>query len=313
MTTLLIIGSSNIDHVMRVEQLPKAGETCLTQDYQVQFGGKGANQAVACARLSQSSTSVHFISALGTDPMAKTMCNAWEEDGLILDALSFINKENTGSAMIFVDKQGENCIAANAGANAGLLPDMLLKQEALFSQANYLLLQLETPIETIEQALLLGKKYQCKTILNPAPARTLDAALLALVDIITPNETEAYELTGITVTHAQSAQQACDILHLAGVKCVIITLGSQGAYVSEEAASNNNGQLISTATVTPIDTVAAGDTFNGALMVGLSEAMSLHQAIRFANQAAGITVTRHGAQAAIPKRNELTETMDIRQ
>ncbi|WP_299492575.1 ribokinase [uncultured Shewanella sp.] len=302
MKTLLILGSSNIDHVMRVEQLPRAGETCLTQNYQVQFGGKGANQAVACARLSKPTTPVHFISALGTDPMAKTMCSAWEKEGLILDSLSFIDNERTGSAMIFVDKQGENCIAVNAGANAALLPDMLLKHKALFSQVNYLLLQLETPIETIEQALLLSKQHQCHTILNPAPARPLDTALLKLVDIITPNETEAFELTGINVTDTSSAQQAANKLHLAGVHCVIITLGSQGAYVSEKG----DGQLIKTSPTVAIDTVAAGDTFNGALMVGLSENMPLHQAIRFANQAAGITVTRHGAQAAIPKRNELT-------
>ncbi|MCL1125744.1 ribokinase [Shewanella surugensis] len=308
MTTLLILGSSNIDHVMRVEQLPKAGETRITQDYRVQFGGKGANQAVASARLCLGATDVHFISALGKDPTAQTMCTSWKKEGLTLDALSFIDNENTGSAMIFIDNQGENCIAVNAGANACLLPHMLIKQEALFSKANHLLVQLETPIETVQQALVLAKKHQCHTILNPAPAIKLSAKLLALVDIITPNETEAYKLTGIDVIDNHSAQQAADVLHLAGIKCVIITLGSQGAYVSEQAANaseKKTGQLIPTPTVTAIDTVAAGDTFNGGLMVGLAEGLHLHQAIRFANQAAGITVTRHGAQAAIPYRHEV--------
>ncbi|WP_298772660.1 ribokinase [uncultured Shewanella sp.] len=302
MTTLLIIGSSNIDHVMRVKQFPTAGQTCMTQNYQVQFGGKGANQAVASARLSAPSTKVHFISALGSDPIAKNMCTQWKKDGLNLEALTFIDNENTGSAMIFIDDDGENCIAVNAGANDKLLPEMLVKQEGLFTQADFLLLQLETPIDTVRQALLLAKQKQCQTILNPAPAKQLDASLLALVDIITPNETEAYELTGIKVTDDPSAQQAANALHHIGVKCVIITLGSQGAYVSEKGI----GQLISTSPTKAIDTVAAGDTFNGALMVMLAEGLPLYDAVHFANRAAGITVTRHGAQAAIPNRNELT-------
>ncbi|WP_299003544.1 ribokinase [uncultured Shewanella sp.] len=304
MTTLLILGSSNIDHVMHVKQLPTAGETCMTQDYQVHFGGKGANQAVACARLCAPSTKVHFISALGSDPIAKNMCAQWKKDGLNLEAITFIDNENTGSAMIFIDSQGENCIAANAGANDKLLPKMLVKQDNLFTQAQFLLLQLEIPLDTVKQALLLAKQKQCQTILNPAPAKKLDASILSLVDIITPNETEAFELTGIRVTDAFSAQQAANTLHHIDVKCVIITLGSQGAYVSEEG----EGQLISTSPAKALDTVAAGDTFNGALMVGLAENMPLHQAVRFANQAAGITVTRHGAQAAIPHRSELTMT-----
>ncbi|WP_394497339.1 ribokinase [Shewanella sp. ENK2] len=305
MNTLLVVGSANADHVLAFSTLPKPGETLMSQQYRLELGGKGANQAVAAARLKTPKQQVEFICALGDDGNAKLMRDAWQSDGVILSGCYDIAGQNTGTAMIFVSEKGENSIGVVAGANACLTSAHIVQQQRLFDLASYLLIQLETPIDTVATALRLAKQHDCTTILNPAPAATLPSELLSLVDIITPNETEAQALTGITVTDTHSAALAANKLHQYGIGTVIITLGSQGAYVSVQTDSERYNQLIAAFPVTAIDTVAAGDTFNGALMVALDEGLSMIEAVSFANQASAIAVTRHGAQRGIPYRAEL--------
>ncbi|MEH6463757.1 MAG: ribokinase [Shewanella psychromarinicola] len=301
MSTLLVVGSANADHVLTFNELPQAGQTLISQQYRLELGGKGANQAVAAARLSNTGQNVCFISALGDDSNAATMRKNWTADGIDLIGCYEIANESTGTAVIFVNQQGENCIGVVPGANAYLSAQHLQQQQALFTQANFLLVQLETSLDSVHHALTLAKQHHCTTILNPAPAAKLSNDLLCLIDIITPNETEAFALTGIDVIDQQSAAKAAESLHRQGINIVIITLGSKGAYVSEKG----QGRIIPAPTVSAIDTVAAGDTFNGALMVALDEGKTLNEAVKFANKASSLAVTRHGAQSSIPYRNEL--------
>lgn len=308
MTRLLVIGSANVDHVMTFEQLPKAGQTLMSDSYRIEHGGKGANQAVACARLKQPNTQVNFICALGQDAAADTMLQSWQQEGIGLEHIRQFSDASTGCAMIFVSAKGENSIGVAPGANACLTAAMIVQLAPLFAETDSLLIQLETPLESVRAALQQARLHQCHTILNPAPAAALDNELLALVDIITPNETEAEMLTGIEVTDAVTAAMAAQELHRRGIPIVIITLGCQGAFLSQQdqQGQQNFRGVVPAYPVTPVDTVAAGDTFNGALMVGLAEGMAITKAIDFANKAAAIAVTRHGAQRGIPRRSELS-------
>ncbi|WP_415775848.1 ribokinase [Shewanella oncorhynchi] len=302
MSQILVIGSANADHVMKFEYLPAAGQTLMSRDYRLEQGGKGANQAVACARLAKSGSRTDFICHLGQDSIGDNMRQSWMKDGISAEGIRQIAGLSTGTAMIFIGDNGENTIGVAAGANASLSPDDLEAHYALFANAEYLLAQLETPAATVAKALQIAKNLGVTTVLNPAPATALGQDVLKWVDIITPNETEAEALTGVEINHLDDAHMAAQLLHQQGVKIVVITLGSRGAYISSPGF---NG-LIPAFEVQAIDTVAAGDTFNGALVVGLSEGMSIAAAVGFANAASAITVTRPGAQRAIPYRQELS-------
>ncbi|WP_299572871.1 ribokinase [uncultured Shewanella sp.] len=311
MNKLLVIGSANADHVLAFDSLPQAGETLLSRDYRLELGGKGANQAVAATRLKSSTQQVDFICALGDDGNGELMRKAWQKDELELSGCYGIAEQSTGTAMIFVSSSGENSIGVVAGANACLSPEHITEQQDKFAQASYLLIQLETPLDTVLAALKLAKEHDCTTILNPAPAANLPKALLSLVDIITPNETEAQALTDIKVTDTASAAKAAEQLHGYGINTVVITLGSQGAYLSVQTTKEIVSELIPAFAVTAIDTVAAGDTFNGGLMVALDEGCSIKEAVIFANKASAIAVTRHGAQRGIPYRAEVTNERTV--
>ncbi|WP_028763096.1 ribokinase [Shewanella colwelliana] len=302
MSRLLIVGSANADHVMNFEFLPAAGQTLMSQNYRLEHGGKGANQAVAVARLCQEHTRVDFICHVGDDTIGDALSNAWLSDGICEDGVTKKAGQATGTAMIFVGKNGENMIGVSAGANASLTPEALGYHQHLLRKADWLLVQLETPGPTVLSALTLAKENGTNTILNPAPASVIGKDLLRLVDIITPNETEAEAITGIEVTDASSAKLAAQMLHQLGPKTVIITLGKQGAYLSHDGFEG----IIPGIAVDPVDTVAAGDTFNGGLMVALSEGLAMTDAVKFAHQAAAITVTRFGARRSIPYRHELS-------
>lgn len=301
MSHILVIGSANADHVMNVEYLPAPGQTLKSRSYRLEHGGKGANQAVACARLCLPDSRVDFICHVGQDGIGNEMRNSWLKDGIQADGITQVANMSTGTAMIFIAENGENTIGIAAGANAHLSPAELEKHYALFANAQYLLLQLETPTETVSNALQMAKRLSITTVLNPAPAATQELDYLKWVDIITPNETEAEALTGIEVKHEEDAKLAAQWLHQQGIATVVITLGSKGAFISSAGFTG----LIPALEVRAIDTVAAGDTFNGALVVGLSEGMSIAAAVGFANAASAITVTREGAQRAIPYRNEV--------
>lgn len=297
---ILVLGSINADHVMLVEQFPRPGETVAGSSYSIFAGGKGANQAVACSRLGGRTS---LIANVGDDEVGRGMVEQFKKNGVDTSLVEKLENEKTGIALILVDEQAENVIGIYSGANAAISPEKIKSHEDSIEQSDYLLTQLEIPLESIITAASLGCKHQTKVILDPAPAHELSEQLLSCIDIITPNQTEAEVLTGINVKDAESAASAASILHSRGVNTVIITMGSNGAYLS----SPDESCLIPGKEVTPLDTTAAGDTFNGALLAGLSKGMAMTDAIRFANQSAAIAVTRIGAQTSIPYLSEVGE------
>ena len=298
MNKLVVLGSVNADHVLQVPSFPRPGETLHGKGYAVIPGGKGANQAVAAARLG---ADVAFIACVGDDSFGTNIREAFKADGMNVDGVMVEKDTPTGIAMIQVSATGENSICISAEANECLTPARLKPFHYLISDADMLLMQLETPIESIQKAAQIAKQANTKVVLNPAPAQPLTDELLQLVDIITPNETEAEQLTGIKVSDMQSAQQAAKSLHAKGIELVMITLGSEGVWVSQ----NGQGEQIKGFSVKAIDTTAAGDTFNGALLTRLIEGGKLADAIVFAHAAAAITVTGIGAQTSIPYRGDV--------
>lgn len=297
---LVVLGSINADHILNLDAFPAPGETVTGNHYQVAFGGKGANQAVAAGR---SGADIAFIACVGDDDTGARVCNQLARDNIDREPVSVVAGESTGVALIFVNAEGENVIAIHAGANAALTPERVEAQRNRIAQASALLMQLESPVESVLLAAKIARQNQTRVILNPAPARALSDDLLALVDIITPNETEAEKLTGIPVKNDEDAARAAAALHAKGIGTVIITLGSRGVWASEQG----QGQRVPGFKVKAIDTIAAGDTFNGALMTALLEEKPLAQAIRFAHAAAAIAVTRPGAQPSVPWRKEIDD------
>ncbi|MBE2893762.1 ribokinase [Spirabiliibacterium falconis] len=296
---ICVLGSINVDHIINVPHFVKPGETLRGQHYHIAYGGKGANQAVACARLG---AKTDFIACLGDDAIAHAMKKAFEKDGITTDYIQTVKNTMTGIAMIQVAHSGENSIVIASGANAALDSDFVTKCQAAIHHADALLLQLETPLSGITQAIHIAKHHNTKVILNPAPAQALPDELLAQIDIITPNETEAEILTGIHVHDPSSAQNAADYLHHKGINIVMITLGAKGVFLS---IYNHHARLIKGFRVEAKDTTAAGDTFNSAFLTALLEHDNLDEAIRFAHAAAAISVTRAGAQPSIPTRQEV--------
>ncbi|MCG6210960.1 ribokinase [Vibrio furnissii] len=298
MNKLVVLGSVNADHVLQVPSFPRPGETLHGRNYQVIPGGKGANQAVAAARLN---ADIGFIACVGDDSFGINIRESFKLDGMNIRGVKMQPNCPTGIAMIQVSDSGENSICISAEANAKLTAEAIDPDLQHIREAKYLLMQLETPLDGIVKAAQVAKEARTNVILNPAPARELPDVLLSCVDVITPNETEAEVLTGITVTDDASAQLAADALHRKGIEIVMITLGAKGVWLSQ----NGRGTLIPGFRVQATDTTAAGDTFNGALVTGLLEEMPLESAIKFAHAAAAISVTRFGAQTSIPNREEV--------
>ncbi|WP_414842437.1 ribokinase [Franconibacter pulveris] len=297
---LVVLGSINADHILNLDAFPSPGETVTGSHYQVAFGGKGANQAVAAGR---SGADIAFIACVGSDDTGARVRQQLVQDKVDVAPVSVIEGESTGVALIFVNGEGENVIAIHAGANAALTPALVEAQHERIAQASALLMQLESPVKSVLAAACIAQQNQTRVILNPAPARKLSDELLALVDIITPNETEAEKLTGIAVKNDDDAAKAAAALHAKGIGTVIITLGSRGVW----ASVNGEGQRVPGFKVKAIDTIAAGDTFNGALLTALLEEKPLAEAIRFAHAAAAIAVTRPGAQPSVPWRKEIDD------
>lgn len=297
MHKLTVLGSINADHVIQVPHFPQPGETLSGQNYHIVYGGKGANQAVAAARLG---AKVDFIACIGEDKIGLEMKQAFQKDGINTDSIATIQSETTGIAMIQVADSGENSIVISAGANAHLTTYIVDKFKQKILDADALLMQLETPLDAIIYATKIAKQAGKHTVLNPAPAKALPDELLAQLTMITPNETEAEVLTGVKVVDEQSAAQAAAVFHQKGVAIVLITLGAKGVFISHNALQ----KIIPGFRVQAKDTTAAGDTFNGALVTALLEQKSLEEAIQFAHAAAAISVTRFGAQTSIPSRQE---------
>jgi ribokinase len=295
---IVVVGSSNTDLIIQLERIPKPGETIIGGKFASAAGGKGANQAVAAAR---AGGAVTFIARVGCDDLGQKAVAGFVKDRINVDYVIHDRTNPSGVALIFVGKGGENSIAVASGANEKLSPADVKRAVKAFRGASVLVLQLETPLDTVQAAAELAVKAGVKVLLNPAPARTLPGELLKHVSILTPNEGEAEILTGIKVRDANAAARAAETLLARGVGNVIITLGSRGAFV----AGPDVRQMIPAHKVKAIDTTAAGDVFNGALAVALAEGRSLLEAARFATAAAAISVTRLGAQTSAPTRREI--------
>ncbi|MBI6543850.1 ribokinase [Proteus vulgaris] len=296
---LVILGSVNADHILNVAHFPLPGETISGNQFQMVFGGKGANQAVAAGRCG---ADISFLACLGNDDIGKKAKAQLITDNIDTNSIELIDDVATGVALIFVNQQGENVIGIHDGANGRLDTNYVQRHGNIIKEADALLMQLESPLDSVLKAAEIAKQENVQVILNPAPAQALPDELLSLVDIITPNETETEYLTGIKVIDDESAQQAADVLHHKGIKTVLITLGSRGVWVSEK---NSKGCIVPAFKVKAVDTIAAGDTFNGALITALLEGQSMMPAIKFAHAAAAIAVTRAGAQPSVPWRHEV--------
>ncbi|MEM1356812.1 MAG: ribokinase [Bacteroidota bacterium] len=291
--SIIVLGSSNTDMVVKTERFPKPGETIVGGEFFLFAGGKGANQAVAAAKLGGA---VQFVARVGDDLFGRQAVAGFAAVGIDCQHVSVDPDNASGTALITVDASGENSIVVAPGANAALLPEHL--REVDFAVATLVLMQLETPLETIGA---VAKLAAGKCILNPAPAQPLPDDLLNGLYLITPNESETELLTGIDPTDPASRARAAQAMHAKGVHNVIITLGSAGAYFS-----NGEGSFtVAAPKVKAVDTTAAGDTFNGALVVALAEGMDWRTAIEFAVKAASISVTRMGAQVSVPEREEV--------
>ena len=297
-TSIVVVGSSNTDMIIKLDHIPRPGETILGGEFVTAAGGKGANQAVGVAR---AGGRVTFIARVGRDMFGDQAVAGFRRDGINVQHIVRDPVAPSGVALIFVAKDGENSIAVAGGANGRLSPADVKKARPAFAGATAVVMQLETPLETVQAAAELAARAGIRVILNPAPARPLPDKLLKLVSILTPNETEAELLTGIKVTDTRAAARAADKLLAKGVGTVILTLGAAGAFV----AGADLRQLVPGFKVKPVDTTAAGDIFNGALVVALGEGRTLSDAVRFANAAAAISVTRMGAQPSAPTRKEI--------
>lgn len=301
MGKIVVIGSSNTDMVVSTERIAKPGETVLGDEFSVIQGGKGANQALAAHR---AGADVAFVAKLGDDSFGQKTKQHFIENGLSTNHLLFDKEKPSGIAMILVDKNtGQNSIVVAPGANANLTPSDVHNNKALISNADAVLAQLETPIDSVEKAFELAKENNVRTILNPAPAQQLPDSLLQLTDFITPNETETETLTGIYPDNLENAKKAANKLLEKINKAVIITMGSQGAYYLTKTGEE---KLVPAQKVNAVDTTAAGDVFNGYL-TALMHSGSLPEVIDKANKAAAISVTRKGAQTSVPFINEIAE------
>lgn len=298
MKNILVVGSSNTDMVIRVPRIPRPGETILGGTFAMAAGGKGANQAVAAAR---AGGRVTFVARVGDDVFGERALANFETDGLNTRFIARTPGSSSGVALINVDGRGENSISVASGANALLSVEDVVKAEDAFAAADIVLLQLESPLETVEAAMRKAGEKGVPVVLNPAPACMLGDGLLRSVDVLTPNEHEAEILSGIAVADERGAREAAARLHARGPATVVITLGGRGLY----ASSSEFAGMIPAFEVDPVDTTAAGDVFNGALAVALAEKVPMLEALRFAQAAAAISVTRPGAQPSAPTRAEI--------
>jgi len=300
---IVVVGSLNMDFVVGVRELPAPGETVLGSNFQMFPGGKGANQAVAAARLGGQSVGVRMIGRVGYDIFADHLKASLAAAGVDVTAVHATKTQATGVALISVDRAGQNSIVVALGANGELAAADVEAMRPVFRGARLALFQLETPLDTVAGALALARQEGLTTILDPAPAQPLSATLLAEVDILTPNESEALGLLGRPPARVSPTEaiEVAEALRRMGPKTVIVKLGDQGCLAHDGATPAH----VAGFAVEVRDTTAAGDTFNAALAVSLAEGASIAHALPFANAAAAISVTRAGAQASAPSRREV--------
>ena len=294
---IVVVGSANTDLVVRTEVAPDAGETVVGKDFLIAPGGKGANQAVAAARLGGEVT---FVAKLGDDDFGRNNLGLYREEGIDTSLISFDRDAPSGVALIIVEEGGENRIVVVPGANGRLTPRDIERSRRAFEGAAVLLVQLEIPLETVEAALRMAKAEGLLTVLNPAPATPLDREVLELVDILTPNEIELFGLLG--GPHAKSVEEEARRLLELGPRHVVVTLGEKGAMI---VSPGRDALHIPAFEVEPVDTTAAGDAFNGALAVALAEGKPIEDAVKFACAAGALATTVLGAQPSLPRRDEV--------
>ncbi len=297
MGKIVVVGSSNTDMVVRSESLPRPGESVLGGDFIMAGGGKGANQAIAVARMGHKVT---FAAAVGRDMFGDAAIAGYESHGV---DTTYISRKETpsGIALIMVDGAGQNCISVALGANNCLMPEDVMPALENIAEGDIVLLQLEIPMATVDAVVATAAAKGAKVVLNPAPAAVVSEDTLAKLYLITPNQTEAQTLTGIEVTDEESATRAAATLCAKGVSRVVVTMGAQGSLLYEDG----KGEIIPAHKVTAVDTTAAGDVYNGALCAAMAEGMNLRDALTFATKAAAISVTRVGAQPSVPSRYEV--------
>lgn len=298
-----VLGSINVDLVVKIRKLPKPGETVGGGEFYRAGGGKGANQAVAAARCAR--TPVRFIAAVGGDPFGRESLSQLQTEPLDCAAVKLVDGQPTGVALIMVDASGENAISVASGANQHLTPDDVERIPAdAFRPGDVFLASLETPLETVIAGLRRARGAGLRTILNPAPAdpRIMVPGVLDLVDVLTPNESEMLMLLGVDESMMADSERVIERFRKLGGRQLIVTRGAAGAFVWED---NRPMHSLDAHAVETVDTTAAGDAFNGALAVALSEDRPLLPACRWATAAAAISVTRLGAQPSLPWRDEV--------
>ena len=302
MTTIVVVGSLNMDFVVGVDRLPTPGETVLGRNFQMLPGGKGANQACTAARLAAGSVQVRMVGRVGYDTFGDHLKASLSAAGVDVSAVHATRSHATGVALIPVDSSGQNSIVVAPGANHALVTS---ETEAVLRGARLALFQLESPLDTVMAALKIARDEGARTILDPAPAQPLPAELLANVDILTPNESEASFLLHLPPQRIapSDAPELARSLRQRGPAAVVLKLGDQGCFYSDGQTEIRSPAFA----VTARDATAAGDVFNAGLAVALAEDRPIAEALRFANAAAAISVARLGAQASIPIRSEVDE------
>ncbi|MGB7442399.1 MAG: ribokinase [Coleofasciculaceae cyanobacterium] len=298
MRKIIVFGSINIDLVTKTLRLPRAGETLQGSQFFTVPGGKGANQAVAAARLG---VSTQMIGRLGDDDFGHQLLSSLQAAGVNTDGIVFDQKTSSGVAVIAVDEQGENSIIIVAGANERLDEVDVERLKRLLPEASFLLMQLEIPLPTVLLAAQAAKLSGVPVILDPAPAQDIPTQLYPLLDIITPNQLEASQLVGFPVNNRETAAKAAEVLRERGVCTAIVKLGCQGVYCATKAESF----FVPAFSIQAVDSVAAGDAFNGALAVALAQGLPLRQALVWGSAAGAISATKAGAQPSLPNRKTL--------
>ena len=299
---IAVVGSSNMDLVVKSARIPAVGETILGGDFIMAPGGKGANQAVAAAKLG---AEVYFIAKLGDDIFGQQSLSNFKKEGVNTTYVAQTKEAPSGVALIMVDEKGNNSIVVAPGANHKLSPEDVEQAASDIASSGAVVAQLEVPLETIECAAQLANRSEVPFILDPAPAQKLSAELLKMVDVLTPNETEAQILTGMEVTDEESARTASEKLLSSGVKTVILTMGEQGFLL----ADTEKTEFVTARKVQAVDSTAAGDAFTGSLAVGVAEGKTVSEAASFANYVAALSVTKMGAQPSMPTLQEVQDFM----